>query len=138
MRDIKHYQPEETNEKSEGYFHKLNLIVDGENIGKAELFYKNSPFPFYYLSWIDIKQNKKGVGHGKNFLAAINQFLDLRGKSGLLINSTNAGSPVHSIYQNNGWQKIDNHQDWYIYNPPKNLSPGRVDKANYKIKQMTE
>jgi len=138
MRNIEHYQPEETNEKGEGYFHKLDLIVDGENIGKAELFYKNSPFPFYYLSWIDINPEKRGAGHGKNFLAAINQFLDSKGKSGLLTNSIHNESPAHSMYQNNGWQEIANHQGWYIYNPPKNLFPDRVDKAIHEVRQMME
>ena len=134
-----HSQPEVTNGKDQqGFFHRLDLIVDGEKIGQAEMFYKNAPFPFYYLSWIDIVAHRRGRGYGKTLLTAINRFLDSKGRSGLLRNVIFAEDPTSSIYQKNGWRQISGREGWYIYNPPNNLIPERLNKALYENEQMMD
>lgn len=138
MRNINYQSPKETHEQEDFYFHKLDLIVDGIEIGKAELFYKNSPFPFYYLSWVEIKPEYRGGGHGGFFLAAINEFINERGKAGILTNLIPEDSPAHLVYANYGWQEVGGHSGWYIYNSPYDLSYERLDKAIYAIKQMMD
>ena len=135
MKNIEHYSPYEENEKGENYLHKLELIIDGQNIGYAKLLYKNSPFPFYYLSSLHIYEQYRGQGNGKDFLASIKNFLDSKGKCGILMNLIQKDSPAKTMYSKYGWQEIPYQSGWYIYNPPKNLSYGQVNKAIYDIFQ---
>ena len=134
MRKIEHYHPKEVHEKGEDYIHRLDLQVNGEKIGEAQLIYKNSPFPFYYLSSISIREDLRGNGEGKNFLVSINNFLLKKGKTGILVNSIDENHPANQIYKNYGWTPVGNY--YYIFNPPKNLSPGRVSKAIHEIDEI--
>lgn len=134
MRNIEHYRPEEINEKGGDYIHRLDLMMNRENIGEAQLIYKNSPFPFYYLSSISIRKDVRGKGEGKNFLVGVNNFLLRKRKAGILVNSIDKNYPENQIYANNGWEPLNN--DYYIFNPPKNLTPDRIKKAVYEIEEM--
>ena len=73
MKSIEHYNPQESAERGDGLFHNLEIIVDGEVVGEAKLFYKNSPFPYYYLASINIDEEKRDVGNGKFFMEKINK-----------------------------------------------------------------
>jgi len=138
MKQIEHLHPKEVYEEEREFMHKLELIDSGEHIGELELMYKNHPFPFYYLSYLNIDKPKRGKGYSGFFLENINKFLDSKGKAGLLLNTIYSKDPTSSIYARHGWQEIEGHLGWYIYNAPKNLTKDRVDSAIKDIVAMIE
>ncbi len=114
MYEILRHKPKHTYESGGDYVHKLTLVLDGEQIGDAEMVYMNSPFPFYYFASINIESSLRGRGLGKKLLLQVNEFLDSRGKTGLLVNSIRRDNPAFQIYERNGWQEIEGHNDWFI------------------------
>ena len=83
-----------------------------------------------------IEGKQKGRGFGGALIEQLNNFLDSKGKAGILRNIIDRQNPAFSIYEKRGWRPIEDHEDWLIYNPPKNLTPDRINKAIHGIQDM--
>lgn len=136
MKSFKHRRPLESREQAGTYTHRLELNWGGEHVGEAELVYRNDPFPFYYLFILRIEGKQQGRGFGGALVEQLNNFLDSKGKAGILRNIINHDNPACSIYENRGWQPIEGNESWFIYNPPEHLTPDRIRKAIHGIEDM--
>lgn len=131
--DFSHRKPPEVFEK-EGYqTHKIEIKENNERIGYVEFEYYNHPFPFYYVSYVLVKDELRGRGIGRKLLEKIDNFLDTAGRAGILLNNISKSSPARDMYENHGWAPIPGKDDWLTYNLPSDLEDGRLEKAIHKI-----
>ena len=116
--------------ENQEHVHKIEMVIDGDVIGHADLEYRNDPFPFYYVSLVFIKKTFRGSGFGREVLEKINGFLDSKKKPGILANAIDIDHPAHQMYEKCGWIKIQDKEDWYSYGLD-NLNPNKIKKAVY-------
>ena len=127
--DFEYKKPPETENK----FHRLDLIIDGENIGFAEMEFRNNPFPFYYIELVFVKEIMRGQGLGVKIVEKINEFLDEKGKPGILLNSISSDlAHIKTIYQNHVWKAVQGRPIYFTYKLPE-LPKGRLDKAIFEL-----
>ncbi len=129
MKKFEHFKPTETEEK----IHRIELRMDGDQVGFANLEYRNRPFPFYYVKLVFVLPHARNLGFGKEILAELNNFLDSHKKAGLLLNSIDEDDPAYSIYEKAGWKPIKHGSHCYSYNLPTGLTEGRLEKAVYEV-----
>ncbi len=129
MKEFEHLKPPAT----EGKIHRIELQTEGDMVGFANLEYRNSPFPFYYIKLVFVLPHARNQGFGKDILNELNHFLDLRKKAGLLFNSIAENDPAYSIYEKAGWKPVIPGSSCYGYNLPTDLENGRLHKAVYAV-----
>lgn len=128
METFEHTKPEKNFESEQEYFHSIAIVNRGRHVGDAQFFYKNDPFPYYYLSFVYINKADRGKGLGSRLIDEFNKFLDDHGKAGILVNSIQEPE-LMNLYKNHGWEEVANHPDWLIYNTPSNIDPNKVSSA---------
>jgi predicted GNAT family acetyltransferase len=136
MPSFEHKKPPETYQESGEHVHRLELTENGEKVGYAEFDYRNDPFPFYYISLIFVDREQRQKGFGSEILRKLNKFLDEKGRAGFLINAISYKNPARNMYAEHGWELLPGKEDYYVYNLPKDLEPGRLEKALYQIRRQ--
>ena len=121
MENIKYHSPAELKEKGEDPQHKFDLIIDGEQIGGAEIQYLSKPLPHYVLKelWVDFEH--KGKGYASQIMDQVETFLKERKKPGLLVEAILEGDPAQGMYAKRGWQEVPNSLGIHVYNWPENI-----------------
>ncbi len=135
MKNIEHVHPERSEAEGKDTLHRLELMDDGQKVGFAELEYRNDPFPYYYVVYLEVKEQSRGQGYGRDVLRALNDFLDQRGRTGILTDTITPNSPAAGMYARNNWEPIVGQDGWYIHNPPKNIGDARIQKALFSIQE---
>jgi len=140
MNEFEHIKPEDSFAEKGYYVHTLELRDGERKIGEAELIYKNDPFPFYYLSTIQIKEEEQDKGHGGQIIDQVNQFLEDKGKAGILLEMLDPGERGYGMAKRRGWQEVESEEmeRWYTYNLPENISQESVVKATESILKTLE
>ncbi len=108
--------------------HKIELVIDGEVAGYADLEYRNDPFGFYYVQTVLIRKGFQGHGFGSEMLEKVNEFLDSKNKPGLLLDAVMEDESAAGVYERHGWVRIPGKKYWFGYNL-ENMEPGQVEKA---------
>ena len=134
MPEFSHSRPPEVFGKEGYHTHKIEVGGDKEKIGYIEFEYYNDPFPFYYVSFLSVKSEKRGEGFGSALLEKINEFLDTKSRTGFLVNTISPDNPAKPMYEKHGWVPVSGKSGWFAYNLPDDLEEGRLEKAIYKIK----
>lgn len=132
-RRMQHIKPATMYELTREYVHRLQLVIENEPVGYAELEYYNKPFPFYYLSFLQVSENHKGQQFGSFVLDKFNSFLKEKGKAGILYDAMKDSSAAKGIYARHGWLSVAGKKDWYVYNPPQGLDDISLHKAVAKL-----
>jgi len=132
MKKFEYRKPAETVEKR----HLIELEVDGVRVGFARLEYKNNPRPFYYVHVVLVYKNYRGKGFGKDVLQRINDILDQKRASGILVTTIDEDSPAYKMYEKHGWVRIPNRSDWYGYNI-SGWTESQLAKAIYGISRKS-
>ena len=74
MREFNRMKPPEVFKIKGEYTHRLELKVDDKEVGFAKFEYYNKPFPFYYLSYVEVDGFNRGNGYGKAIIQKIYDF----------------------------------------------------------------
>ena len=81
--DIQYLSPEAAMEQGEQPQHRLDLIVDGEKIGSAEIDYFSKPLPLYQLSNLYVLFEHHSQGYATQIMEQVEAFLRERKKPGV-------------------------------------------------------
>lgn len=107
---------------------RIELLENGENEvqvkAHAELLLIKKPIDLYYLSWVYAHPGKNNLRSGSALIKKINDFLKLNNKPGLLFNDIKKN--VNRFYSRNQWQPVPNHNGWFSYNLPANLTAEEI------------
>ncbi len=136
MLKIEHIPPHIVKNKQWSYVHQLELILSSEKIWEAELLYINSPFPFYYIFFININKEFTNKWYGNKLVKEINLFLEKKWKIWILRNIIK-NKDIKDIYKNNNRNYVNNTENYMIYNN-KNIQNSKLKQALYNIKKIEE
>ena len=110
----------------------IDMVVDGEVIGNAQLYYFSKPFPLYEIGSIVVNEEKRGEGYGSKIMAYLETMLKEKGRAGVLIDGTDPSSPVSGMYARRGWEKVPN-SPWWSYNIPKSGSIEQLESLSDRM-----
>src|SRR6185436_9841774 len=90
--------------------HTVELIVEGTRVGHADLVYMKAPFPFYYVSDLNVPREYQGRGYGRRILRALGEIIKKRGAAGLLDDTSeweeDANPDAEGMYERHGWFNV--------------------------------
>jgi GNAT superfamily N-acetyltransferase len=109
------------NERNEG-IHTIDLVLDGEVIGSAELTYYSKPIPLYQLSELYVEFEYQGQGRASAIMDQVESFIKKRGKAGTLVDGIMMGNPASGMYKKRGWLEVPSIPDLFVFNLPKGAS----------------
>lgn len=117
MESFNHISPIEN--IKDPYMHKMELLVDGERVGEADVEYFSKPFPIYQISHLSVDYKKQGMGYGSKLMENIENWLKKKGKAGVLVDAIDMDSPAAGMYARRGWTEVPNSFGLHVFNMPK-------------------
>ncbi|MCC2631300.1 MAG: Acetyltransferase domain [Candidatus Paceibacter sp.] len=117
MESFNHISPIDNIE--DPYSHKMELIVDGEKVGEADVEYFSRPFPLYQISSMGVEFEKQGQGFGSKLMGYIEGVLKKKGKAGVLVDAIDPSSPAAGMYARRGWIEVPDSNGLHVFNMPK-------------------
>ena len=85
---LEYSKPPENKNMGKDYVHSFDIFGEnGEKIGKAEFTYHSNPLPFYYIESVGVGGSFRDKGYGSFLVQHINDFLNEKGKAGLLVST---------------------------------------------------
>lgn len=136
--EITHKHPVETEPNEYGArMHRLELHIGDAPVGYAELAYLGKPVPTYYLDYMHVDPQYRGVGFGSELIDQINAFIKSKGKMGLLINGISEGSPATGIYLSHGWTETAN-SSVLVYNVPEGVGEVELKRVRKHLDQWLD
>jgi GNAT superfamily N-acetyltransferase len=86
-------------------FHTFEIHTDdGDVLGYLNMMYFRKPIPCYYLVYVEVLPPFRGRGLGNKILAALREFVEIKGALGLLDNIIPEEEPTYGIYAKLGWK----------------------------------
>ncbi|OGZ07755.1 MAG: hypothetical protein A3D65_01475 [Candidatus Lloydbacteria bacterium RIFCSPHIGHO2_02_FULL_50_13] len=119
---IQYISPKEALEQDESPQHRLDLFVNGEKIGSAEIDYFSKPLPLYQLSDLYVFAAHHSKGYGSQIMEQVEAWLKERKKPGVLVDAIEEDEAAHGMYARRGWQKVPHSCCLHVFNWPKKIS----------------
>lgn len=119
---IQYLSPKEALGRGESPQHRLDLFVDGEKIGSAEIDYFSRPLPLYQLSDLCILFEHHSKGYGSQIMDQVEAWLKKKKKPGVLVDAIDADAPAYGMYERRGWKRIPDSSYLYVFNWPEGVS----------------
>jgi GNAT superfamily N-acetyltransferase len=119
--DIRYTSPSEIDPEVEKPQHKLELRLDGEVIGGAEIDYYSKPLPFYQLTDLWVEHEYAGRGNASRIMDQVENFLKERRKPGVLVEAILDDS-AQGMYERRGWMPVPDGLGRHVYNWPDGVS----------------
>lgn len=137
---LRHKRPEQFVDPLERC-HRWELKDGRRVLGHADAWYKNAPFPFFFVSLEIPKKERRGKGYGTALLHALTDQIKSRGAAGILHDSIavfEENDPAaEGMYERNGWQGISTNSSigrkWMAFNLPEGVTPDKLDRAIREI-----
>lgn len=119
--DIQYTSP---SEQSSGEMpqHKFEVVDGDEIIGGAEIDYFSKPLPLYQVTDLWVDHAYAGRGNASRIMDRVEDFLEKRGKPGLLVNAIVGDSPAGGMYERRGWEPVPDNPSLHVYNWPQQVS----------------
>ena len=114
--NIEYRGPKETFAEDESGQHKIEVKIDGEVIGGAEIDYYSKPFPLYQITdlWVDYKE--KGKGYASKIMDEVETMLKRKKRPGVLVDAISPGDPEVGMYQRRGWEEVPTMPTLLVFN----------------------
>lgn len=130
METFNHISPVDNIENP--YCHKMELIIDGERVGEADVEYYSKPFPLYQITHLSVEYKRQGQGFGRKLMEYIENFLKKKGKAGVLADAIYPDSPAAGMYARRGWKEVPGSCGLYCYNLPKKATIDQLKGYPYR------
>lgn len=130
MESFNHISPIDNSENP--YSHKMELLVDGEKVGEADVEYFSRPFPLYQISLMSVEFEKQGQGFGSKLMGYIESFLKQTGKAGVLIETIDPNSSAARMYARRGWIEIPNSFGLHVFNIPEGATIDQLKGYSFR------
>lgn len=87
--------------------HTIDIFLDGEWAGNAELVYFGKPIPVLYLDFMGLREQERFRGKklGSAMIEQVNAYIKERGKMGVLFDEID--ERASGMYERHGWTKSD-------------------------------
>ncbi len=128
MGHMERFEREPATEENGGH-HRLDLVVDGNEVGEVEFQYRSKPFPHYYFSWLEVYKGLKGKGYGSKIMAQVETMLVEKGRAGVLFDDIYDEEPAAGMYARRGWKEIPGCPYYYVFNLPENVDITKAGPA---------
>lgn len=129
---IEYSTPKRSIEKDEIPQHRFDLIVDGKEVGAAEIDYFSRPLPMYQLTSLWVDPDKKGQGYASQILDKVESFLRKKKRPGILADGIMEGDPASGMYGRRGWVLAQESIKTYVYNWPKDVPFSVLDGNSFR------
>jgi ribosomal protein S18 acetylase RimI-like enzyme len=127
--------PDETKKDPAEYdvpHHRISIELGGQEVGYAEMLYFSEPTRFFYLDFVRVKPENRGLRLGSYIVESVNKFLDQKKLPGVLMNIIKSDEAATGIYERHGWQTTE-FDNFMIYSPRKKMPSEMVKKMVRRI-----
>ncbi|OGH86264.1 MAG: hypothetical protein A2493_00160 [Candidatus Magasanikbacteria bacterium RIFOXYC12_FULL_33_11] len=131
--EIRYNNPKQNLEKQEEPMHTMDLVLNGEIIGRAEMTYYSKPVPLYQVSDLYVEPAYHGKGYASQIMSQVELFLKKHKRAGVIVDAIDIDSPASGMYSRRGWQEIPGESGLYVYNIPPNAT--LKDFQGYALRQ---
>lgn len=138
MNEIKYISPPESITQGELPQHRLELIVEGEKIGGAEIEYFSKPIPLYQLSDLYIDYEHKGKGYASKIMDQVENWLKERKKPGIVTDAILHGDSASGMYAKRGWLPVPNSLGLHVFNWPKDVDLKILDGFHFRYTDYSQ
>ena len=133
MSEIRYHNPEANRERGEEPHHTIDIVIDDELIGRADIEYGSKPIPYYQLSGLYVESEFQQKGYGSKIMDYFEKMLKEKGKAGVLVDAIDPSAPQAKMYEKRGWLPVPPaFKGQYVFNLPKGVSPDIFE--NYEIR----
>lgn len=133
MGEIKYVNPVESEKQGEWPpMHRLDLEIDGQKIGGAEIEYFSKPIPLYQVSELYIDNEYKGKGYASKIMDQVENWLKERRKPGVLVDAILQGDPASGFYSRRGWLEVPSSLGLHVFNWPKDVDIKKLNGFHFR------
>ncbi len=134
MSEIRYHNPKENIAREEEPRHTIDIEIDGELIGRADIEYGSKPIPHYQLSNLYVEYEYQGKGYGSKIMDYLEKMLVKKGKAGVLVDAIDTESAAEGMYERRGWKRVPPaFKNQFVFNLPKGVTPDIFQ--NYEMRQ---